>query len=109
MPFERSKDIPYVRRPNLINARARGLAIINTDALGLCSKTAGATYGAKEQKEYRITIVGDSVTMSVLLKIDTSGIGKLLAICRSSILPITQACDPISVTSEVTGNLPARA
>jgi len=61
-PFERTKDIPYVHKPNLVNARARGFAIINTDALGLRSKTAGATYGPKERKEYRIAIVGDSVT-----------------------------------------------
>ncbi len=34
-PFEQSEDIPYVHKPNLVQAHARGLAIINTDSLGL--------------------------------------------------------------------------
>jgi hypothetical protein len=62
MPFERTMDIPYVHKPNLVNARARGLAVINTDTLGLRSKASGAIYGSKKPNEYRIAIVGDSVT-----------------------------------------------
>jgi len=60
--FEGSKGIPYIHKPNLIQARARGLAVINTDSLGLRAKTAGTHYGAKKPHEYRIAIVGDSVT-----------------------------------------------
>ena len=60
--FERSPDIPYIHKPNLTQARARGLAVINTDSLGLRAKIAGASYGAKQANEYRIAIVGDSCT-----------------------------------------------
>jgi hypothetical protein len=60
--FEPSEDIPYIHKPNLIQAQARGLAVINTDSLGLRSKTSGAVYGTKQPHEYRIAIVGDSVT-----------------------------------------------
>jgi len=62
--FDRTEDIPYVHKPNLMEARARGLAVINTDSLGLRAKTAGATYGIKRSNEYRIgiAIVGDSCT-----------------------------------------------
>lgn len=60
--FEPSQDIPYIHKPNLVNARARGLAVINTDSLGLRSKTSGDHYDSKQDHEYRIAIVGDSVT-----------------------------------------------
>ncbi|WP_447963845.1 SGNH/GDSL hydrolase family protein [Nitrospira sp. Ecomares 2.1] len=60
--FESSEDIPYIHKPNLLQARARGLAVINTDSLGLRSKAAGAVYGLKQPQEYRIAIAGDSVT-----------------------------------------------
>jgi lysophospholipase L1-like esterase len=60
--FAPSTDIPYVHKPNLHDARARGLAIINTDSLGLRSKVAGARYEHHQSGEYRIAIVGDSVT-----------------------------------------------
>jgi hypothetical protein len=62
MPFNNSQDIPYVHKPNLSNARARGLAIINTDSMGLRSKTAGEQYGPHQDNEFRIALVGDSVT-----------------------------------------------
>ena len=62
MPFDKTEDIPYIHKPNLMNAKARGLSIINTDSLGLRSKIAGAKYGHKKDNEYRIAIVGDSVT-----------------------------------------------
>lgn len=60
--FEPSEDIPYIHKSNLIQAQARGLAVINTDSLGLRSKTSGTVYGTKQPHEYRIAIVGDSVT-----------------------------------------------
>ena len=60
--FEPSEDIPYIHKPNLIHARGRGLAIINTDSLGLRSTTSGTVYGTKQPHEYRIAIVGDSFT-----------------------------------------------
>jgi lysophospholipase L1-like esterase len=60
--FDRTIDIPYIHKPNLTEARARGLAVINTDSLGLRTKRVGASYGFKRPNEYRIAIVGDSVT-----------------------------------------------
>jgi|CXWL01.1.fsa_nt_gi hypothetical protein len=60
--FDRTGDIPYVHKPNLERARARGLAVINTDSLGLRAKIAGASYGAKQPNEFRIALVGDSFT-----------------------------------------------
>lgn len=60
-PFEPSGDIPYVHKPNLVQAHARGLAIINTDSLGLRAKTSGEAC-PKQPDEYRVAIVGDSVT-----------------------------------------------
>lgn len=62
MPFTTSEDIPYIHKPNLTQARARGLAVINTDSLGLRAKTSGTIYGPKQPCEYRIAIVGDSNT-----------------------------------------------
>lgn len=62
MPFNNGPEIPYVHKPNLSNARARGLAIINTDSLGLRSRTVGERYGPHQNNEYRIALVGDSVT-----------------------------------------------
>lgn len=67
-PFDNAEDIPYIHKPNLVNARARGLSIINTDSLGLRSKTAGVKYNRKKDNEYRITIVGDSVTFGEGIK-----------------------------------------
>jgi hypothetical protein len=58
---EKSADIPYVHKPGLVNARGRGFALVNTDALGLRSKTAGVKYGRKKENEYRIAILGDSI------------------------------------------------
>lgn len=60
--FEQNDAIPYIHKPNLLQARARGLTVINTDSLGLRVKTSGAVYGAKQPHEYRIAIAGDSVT-----------------------------------------------
>jgi hypothetical protein len=62
MPFDRTTEIAYVHKPNLTQARARGLAMINTDSLGLRAQTAGLRYGPKDKNEYRIAIAGDSVT-----------------------------------------------
>lgn len=60
--FDHSPDIPYIHKGNLLQARARGLAVIDTDSLGLRTKRAGAVYGGKRANEYRIAIVGDSCT-----------------------------------------------
>ncbi|MBI4698763.1 MAG: SGNH/GDSL hydrolase family protein [Nitrospirae bacterium] len=68
MPFEKTNEIPYVHKPNLKNARGQGLSIVNTDSLGLRSKTSGDQYGPKRSDEYRIAIVGDSVTFGVGIK-----------------------------------------
>lgn len=62
MPFPGSEEIPFIHKPNLEGARARGMAIINTDSLGLRSRAVGAAYGAKRKDEFRIAIVGDSFT-----------------------------------------------
>lgn len=62
MPFDKTTEIAYVHKPNLAQARARGLAMINTDSLGLRAHTPGLRYGPKGGNEYRIAIVGDSVT-----------------------------------------------
>jgi lysophospholipase L1-like esterase len=60
--FEQSEEIPYIHKSNLTRARARGLAMINTDSLGLRAETPGMVYGLKQSNEYRIAIVGDSNT-----------------------------------------------
>ncbi len=63
MPYTQAREeIPYVHRPNLSQCKARGFAIINTDSLGLRTKTAGESYGRRQLNEYRIAVVGDSVT-----------------------------------------------
>lgn len=60
--FINNEDISYKMKPNLVNAHANGCTIINTDSLGLRSKTSGAFYGPKKESEYRIAITGDSLT-----------------------------------------------
>jgi hypothetical protein len=62
MPFAKSADIPYIQKPDLSNVQARGLAVINTDSLGLRAVKAGARYKDKQDNEFRIAITGDSVT-----------------------------------------------
>ena len=61
-PFLGSAEIPYVHKAGLNHARARGFAIINTDAIGLRSVAVGEQCGAHQEKEFRIALVGDSVT-----------------------------------------------
>jgi hypothetical protein len=56
------EEIPYVHRPNLSGARGRGLSVVNTDSLGLRTDVAGESYGPRETGEYRVAVVGDSVT-----------------------------------------------
>src|ERR1044072_2874988 len=56
------EEIPYLRRPNVSGARGRGLSVVNTDSLGLRSTFAGETYGPRASGEYRVAVVGDSVT-----------------------------------------------
>ncbi len=57
-----SQDIPYFQKPCLENAKARGLAVINTDALGLRALKSCEKIGPKGPGELRIAIAGDSVT-----------------------------------------------
>jgi len=54
--------IPFVMKANLRDARAHGNIRINTDELGLRSLVAGQTHAAKTSDEFRIAVVGDSVT-----------------------------------------------
>ncbi len=61
-PCPQCEDIPYIHKPCLSQARARGLAVINTDSLGLRSIETCAEYGKKGAHELRIAITGDSVT-----------------------------------------------
>ena len=67
MPFEKACDIPIIK-PNLMNVRALGDIIINTDSLGLRSKIVGEKYDLKKSNEYRIAIIGDSVTFGYGIK-----------------------------------------
>jgi len=66
--FEETTDIPYIHKPNLVKARGRGLAIVNTDTLGLRSKVTGIKYSPKKKNEYRIVILGNSVTFGEGIK-----------------------------------------
>jgi lysophospholipase L1-like esterase len=61
-PLPEAADIPYVHKPNLHAAAGRGGAVVNTDSLGNRAATAGAKYGPKKNNEYRIAVVGDSIT-----------------------------------------------
>lgn len=62
MSFDLNRNIPYVMKPNLENARGQGLTILNTDNLGLRSSIAGISRGQRKKNEYRIAIAGDSIT-----------------------------------------------
>lgn len=46
---DKIKDMPYIHKSNLLNARGRGLAIVNTDSLGLRSETTGIKYSLKKE------------------------------------------------------------
>src|SRR5205085_12034351 len=72
------EEIPYVHRPNLSGARGRGLSVVNTDSLGLRSTTAGETYGPPRKGEYRIAVVGDSVTFGEGVRDASEAIAKVL-------------------------------
>jgi len=63
MPYSQTDGIPFVHKPGLDNARARGLIRINTDGLGLRSKHPGTADPApKAPNEFRIAVAGDSFT-----------------------------------------------
>jgi hypothetical protein len=55
-------EIPYVHRPSLAGARGRGMSVVDTDSLGLRSDAPGEVYGPRAAGEYRVAVVGDSVT-----------------------------------------------
>ena len=61
-PFPKSKEIPYVHKPCLEHARARGLVDLTTDKLGLRTSRGCVDYGPPAPNEIRIAIAGDSVT-----------------------------------------------
>src|ERR1700755_3222288 len=59
---EAPEEIPYVHRRTLSGARGRGMSVVNTDSLGLRANVPGESYGARASGEYRVAVVGDSVT-----------------------------------------------
>ena len=61
-PFPASDDLAYIHKPNLKDARARDRIVIQTDSLGNRSLQSGQTYRAKQPDEFRIVILGDSLT-----------------------------------------------
>ncbi len=61
-PFPNSSEIPYVHKPCLHHARARGLVSLDTDKLGLRTSRGCVGYGPPDFNEIRIAIAGDSVT-----------------------------------------------
>jgi hypothetical protein len=61
-PFPRAADIPFIHKANLHQAHGRGQTLISTDSLGLRSLESGTVYGPKQPGEFRIVILGDSVT-----------------------------------------------
>jgi hypothetical protein len=71
-------EIPYVHRPNLSRARGRGLSVVNTDSLGLRSDKAGESYGRRETGEYRVAVVGDSVTFGEGVRESSETFAKVL-------------------------------
>ncbi len=61
-PCPECKNIPFVHKTCLENAKARGLAVINTDSIGLRSAVSCTKYQPHQPGELRIAITGDSVT-----------------------------------------------
>lgn len=65
LPYAKSKEIPFVLKPNLANVRAHGNIRVNTNELGLRSLTPEEKCPPKGPNEYRLAFVGDSVTFGV--------------------------------------------
>jgi lysophospholipase L1-like esterase len=65
LPYPKSKEIPFVLKPNLANVRAHGNIRINTNELGLRSLTPEEKCPPKGPNEYRVAFLGDSVTFGV--------------------------------------------
>lgn len=62
-PCAESPEIPYVHKPNLSGARGRGRTVVYTDGLGLrCSAASAEPPPSKAAGEYRLAVLGDSVT-----------------------------------------------
>jgi hypothetical protein len=87
------EEIPYVHRPNLSGARGRGLSVVNTDSLGLRSTVPGETYGARAAGEYRIAVVGDSVTFGEGVRDGSDTFAKVLEAALNRV----QACARVRV------------
>lgn len=68
MPFAENDQIPFVIKPDLRNARAHGNIYIHTDRLGLRSLMPGRAYGGKSENEYRVALLGDSITFGYGVK-----------------------------------------
>ena len=62
IPFSATEDIPFIHKPNLVNARARGGSVLSTDGLGLRSTRNNLSYPVVSEQEYRIAVCGNSVT-----------------------------------------------
>lgn len=68
MPFAENSEIPFVLKPDMHDVRAHGNILINTDHLGLRNMITGKTYGPKAANEFRIAVLGDSVTFGYGVK-----------------------------------------
>jgi len=60
--YPQSKDIPYIHKPNLQQARARGLVVFDTDVLGLRSLPINRSVPKNKGLEVRVALLGDSIT-----------------------------------------------
>jgi len=60
--YPQSEDIPYIHKPNLKQARARGLVIFDTDKLGLRSLHPNNSVLENSDLLVRVALLGDSVT-----------------------------------------------
>jgi lysophospholipase L1-like esterase len=62
MKYDNNDEIPFILKPNLIEARARGNIFIATNDKGLRTAIPGEIIGQKKDNEFRIAIIGDSIT-----------------------------------------------
>jgi len=60
--FAAAEDIPFLHKANLRDVRGRGNSRLDTDGLGLRATDLSAPRNPKGPDEFRIAIVGDSVT-----------------------------------------------
>jgi hypothetical protein len=60
--YEVSEEILFIHKSNLINASGRNRIPISTDDKGLRIAIPGEVGGPKKDNEFRIAIIGDSIT-----------------------------------------------